>query len=45
MTLRVGYGLINIYAYYGLNTLLSDKTDQVINEFSFGITLMANEIK
>ena len=42
MTFRLGYGIINIYAYYGLNGLLSAQSQLAINQLSFGITLIAN---
>jgi len=43
ITLRVGYGMINFYTYYGLNGLInSSKYQKGINQLSFGITLMAN---
>ncbi len=42
VTFRVGYGLINLYTYYGLNGLMPSKRQKGINQLSFGISLMAN---
>ena len=41
-TFRIGYGLFNLYTYYGLNGLMSSKRQRGVNELSFGLTLMAN---
>tara|TARA_Y100000589_G_scaffold301711_1_gene312764 strand:+ start:1265 stop:1927 length:663 start_codon:yes stop_codon:yes gene_type:complete len=42
VTFRVGYGLLNLYTYYGLNGLMISKRQRGINQLAFGITLMAN---
>lgn len=42
LTFRIGYGLINLYAYYGLNGLMKPEDQKGVNQLSFGITLMAN---
>jgi len=42
VTLRVGYGLVNFYAYYGLNGLMTPDKQKGVNQLSFGLTLMAN---
>ena len=42
MTFRLGYGMINLYAYYDLNGLLSSQLQKSINQLFFGVTLMAN---
>lgn len=42
VTARVGCGLFNIYAYYGLNALTSSTAQPNFNQLSLGLTLMAN---
>lgn len=42
LTFRIGYGLINLYAYYGLNALMKPGEQKGVNQLSFGLTLMAN---
>ena len=42
VTFRVGYGLLNLYTYYGLNGLMISKRQRGINQLAFGVTLMAN---
>lgn len=42
MTLRVGYGLFNVFAYYGLNGLIHPENQRGVNQLSFGISLIAN---
>lgn len=42
LTFRIGYGMVNLYAYYGLNGLMKPETQKGVNQLSFGLTLMAN---
>jgi hypothetical protein len=42
ITLRLGYGLINFYTYYGLNGLMVPEKQKGVNQLSFGISLIAN---
>ncbi|MBO73205.1 MAG: hypothetical protein CMD35_06250 [Flavobacteriales bacterium] len=41
-TLRFGCGMVNFYAYYGFNDLMSSEKQTGINQLSFGFTLLAN---
>lgn len=42
LTLRFGYGLLNLYTYYGLNGLMTPDRQKGVNQLSIGMTLMAN---
>lgn len=42
ITFRIGYGLVNIYSYYGLNGLIVPEKQKGVNQLSFGISLLAN---
>lgn len=42
VTARIGYGLFNVYAYYGLNALTNYGSEPNFNQLSLGLTLMAN---
>lgn len=42
LTFRIGYGLINLYTYYGLNGLMHPTDQKGVNQLSIGLSLMAN---
>ncbi len=42
ITFRMGYGMFNIFSYYGLNNLISTNQDKRINQFSLGLSLLLN---
>jgi len=41
LTMRIGYGLVNFYTYYGLNGLIVPEKQKGVNQLSFGISLIA----
>tara|TARA_B100001094_G_C17955757_1_gene682891 strand:- start:99 stop:761 length:663 start_codon:yes stop_codon:yes gene_type:complete len=42
ITMRIGYGLVNFYTYYGLNGLIVPEKQKGVNQLSFGISFIAN---
>lgn len=42
LTLRLGYGMFNLYSYYGLNSTFDSNVGGGTNQFSFGLSLLAN---
>lgn len=42
LTCRIGYGLFNVYTYYGLNSTLTKEVGGGTHQFSIGLSLLAN---
>lgn len=42
VTARVGYGMFNVYSYYGLDQLLANFQNKRIHQFSIGLSLLIN---
>lgn len=42
LTCRIGYGLLNVYSYYGLNRTLTKEVGGGTHQFSLGLSLLAN---
>lgn len=42
VTMRVGYGMLNFYSYYGLDNMLLSSQPKRINQFALGLSLLIN---
>lgn len=42
VTVRVGYGLVNLYTYYGLNGLMNPSDQKGVNQLAIGLSFIAN---